>query len=65
MHILPVPPEDSYGVCPMCEHVNVPYGSLGRLAHYRCAGCGAWFSREVVDVVLDGLTADLASGGAA
>jgi transposase-like protein len=32
--------------CPVCGEENEPMGVLGRLAHFCCRACGAWFSAE-------------------
>lgn len=33
--------------CPACGCPAGPIGILGRLAHYTCPDCGAWFNRLI------------------
>jgi hypothetical protein len=33
--------------CVVCGLPNEPIGSLGKLAHYTCRGCGCWYSGDM------------------
>jgi transposase-like protein len=33
--------------CPLCTGPSIPLGVLGRLAYWRCAACGAQYSKQM------------------
>jgi hypothetical protein len=47
---------DTYGskFCRLCDGALQVIGTLGGLVHYRCRGCGMFYSGEVVEVAAGG-----------
>lgn len=41
----PEEPEENPS-CPTCGGIGVPLGSLGKVIHFRCQGCGMDFSQQ-------------------
>lgn len=39
---------DEPGACPICGGPGIPFGTLGRVAHFSCRNCGLGYSREAV-----------------
>lgn len=38
--------------CPICDNEGIYLGSLDKLAHFRCRGCGMDFHKDVDSVVI-------------